>query len=195
MTDENLMKYLLFLSLILLQSCANLYREKSYVTDVGSSGKLKGLCAPTGSQNRFSYEGKSGIFSVSLPIHYDYWWTGPLVFPIFPRGTERKDPSFIKVTLTAEAGKLQREELLKAEVLIKNIVEPVLPINVITNRVTDKNSDSFTVQFEAPKLIDVPEFRLKLPPTIAGEIITFRLATDTHYVPILPIVLSDCVVD
>lgn len=190
------MRFFSYLMMILvLQACANLYKERSYVSDVSASGKMKGLCSSSGAQNRFSIDGHKGQFTVSLPIHYDYWWVGPVVFPVFPKSPERKDPSFIKITVESQQRKLIRDELLKSELMIKNNVEPVLPINVVTNRTAEKDRDSFTIQFEAPKLIDLPEFRLKLPASLTNEVLVFRLATDTHYVPILPVVISDCVVD
>ncbi len=178
---------------LMLFSCAHLYKETSYVTDVVSDEKLQGACNQDKAQNVFTYKGVKGEFTVSMPVHYAYWWTGPLVLPLIPITPERNDASFIKIAITAPEDQLEREELLKSEILLKKETDPVKLITVI---VTKKDKiETFTLQFDSPKLVDLKNFSLLLPVSITGNKsqIHFEMASDVNYVPLLPVVTEKCV--
>ncbi|MFL5783334.1 MAG: hypothetical protein ACJ76H_01910 [Bacteriovoracaceae bacterium] len=175
--------------LVLLSSCASLYKERAYVSKNFQTGE----CKSEGAQNRFTINTKKGPVKVSTPVHYDYWWTGPIVIPLFPITKERRDPSFIKISLVAGEGTLDQEKLLKSELHIKGVIEPLLPMNVVFS--SEKEIEKYIVQFESPKLVDLENFRLKFDNSLTLEELNFHLAHETHYVPIVPVKGSDCVTD
>jgi hypothetical protein len=184
---------LIFLLTVLTVSCASLYKEHAYVTEVAEVKNGKGECKSECAQNRFSFTTKKGKVLVSTPIHYDYWWTGPVVIPLFPITKERPDPSFIKITFTADEGVLDREELLKSEIHIQKTTDPILPMNAVYTH--EKKIERYVVQFDSPKLVDLKSFSLKLVDTMMSGKIHFQLAHNTHYVPIVPVSGSECVTD
>lgn len=177
----------------MLSSCAHLYKETSYVTDVVSNDKLHGACNKDRTQNIFIYKSLKGDLTFSMPVHYAYWWTGPIVLPLIPVTPDRNDASFIKIAITAPEDLLDRDELLKSEILIKKETDPVKLITVI---VTKKDKmETFTLQFDSPKLVDLKNFSLLLPESLTGNKtqIHFELASDVNYVPLLPVVTEKCV--
>lgn len=188
------MKIISLLILVTLSSsCANLYRERAYVTKIDQAKKMKGGCNSENSQNKFVLDTRKGEIQFSTPVHYDYWWTGPIIFPLVPLNKERKDPSFIKITLKAKEEVLDREELLKSEIHLQGRTDPILPMNVVY---TSENEDEkFVIQFDSPELVDVKQFKLKLPEKISRDALVFDLARDTHYVPIVPVTHTECVTD
>ncbi len=176
-----------------LQSCAHLYKENSYVTDVHEKKDLKGICDSNKSQNQFLLNTRKGEITVSMPVFYSYWWTGPIVLPLFPITPERNDPSFIKVSLLAGEEQLDNEELMKSEIRVKGVTEPVKPITVVVTK-KDKLFD-YMIQFDHPSLVDIREFQLAFPTEITQEVLNFNLATDVNFVPIVPVVTEKCVTD
>ncbi len=177
----------------MLTSCANLYKETSYVTDVSSGGNLRGLCNHERSQNMFLYKSLKGDFTISMPVNYAYWWVGPIVLPLIPITPDRNDASFIKIALTAPEDQLDREELLKSEIRIKKETDPVKLITVIVTK--KEKMETFTLQFDSPKLVDLKNFSLVLPESLSGNKseIEFEMASDVNYVPLLPVVTEKCV--
>ncbi len=177
----------------MISSCAHLYKETSYVTEVKGDERLQGVCDKESEQNVFLFKSKKGDFTVSMPVHYPYWWAGPLVLPLIPITPERNDPSFIKILISAPAEQLEREELLKTEIQIKNETDPVKLITII---VTKKlNVEEFVLQFDSPKLVDLKSFSLVFPESLTGKKspIFFKMASDVNYVPLLPVVTEKCV--
>lgn len=181
----------LLLFLISLQSCAHLYKESSYVTQVDETKEMKGLCGPRKSQNQISMNSRKGEIIVSMPVHYAYWWTGPIVIPLFPITPERNDPSFIKVSVAAKEGVLENEEFMKSEIRIKGVIEPVKPITVIVNK--KEKLEEFVIQFDHPSLVDIKAFTLALPENLTKDTLFFEIAGDVNYVPIVPVVTEKCV--
>lgn len=177
----------------MISSCAHLYKETSYVTEVKDQEKITGVCDQVSAQNNFLYKSKMGDFTVSMPVHYPYWWTGPIVLPLIPITPDRNDPSFIKILIVAPKGQLEREELLKTEIQIKNETDPVKMITVIVKK--KENFEEFTLQFDSPKLVDLKSFSLIFPESLSGKKspIFFKLASDVNYVPLLPVVTEKCV--
>lgn len=177
----------------MLTSCANLYKETSYVTEVSSEGNIRGACNQDRSQNVFVYKSLKGDITVSMPVNYAYWWTGPVVLPLFPITPDRNDASFIKIALTAPEDQLDREELLKSEIRIKKETDPVKLITVIVTK--KEKMETFTLQFDSPKLVDLKSFSLVLPESLTGNKseINFEMASDVNYVPLLPVVTEKCV--
>lgn len=187
------MKFLNFLLMLSLGSCANLYKERAYVSDLEASKELSGDCGASRYQSRFTLKTSKGPVLVSMPVHYEYWWTGPLVLPLFPLTRERPDPSFVKISLKAKEGTLNRDELMKSQIHIRNMTEPVDPMTVVYTE--EKGIEEFVIQFDSPKLVDLNEFRLQLGGKMTKEMIPFHLARTRHYVPIVPVVSSGCVTD
>ncbi|MES2528160.1 MAG: hypothetical protein V4598_13795 [Bdellovibrionota bacterium] len=184
--------HLIFLT-VMLASCAHLYKETSYVAEVKGNERMQGVCDKESDQNIFVYKSVKGDFTVSMPVYYPYWWAGPIVLPLFPITPERNDPSFIKILITAPVDQLEREELLKTEIQIKNETDPVKLITII---VTKKDKvEEFVLQFDSPKLVDLKSFSLILPESLTGKKapIFFKMASDVNYVPLLPVVTEKCV--
>ncbi len=184
--------YVIILS-AMISSCANLYKETSYVTEVKAHVNVVGICDKESAQNIFLYKSKQGDFTVSMPVYYPYWWTGPIVLPLIPITPERNDPSFIKILIEAPAGRLDREELLKTEIQIMKETDPVKLITVIVSK--KGKTEEFTLQFDSPKLVDLKSFSLIFPESLTGKKlpIFFELASDVNYVPLLPVVTEKCV--
>ncbi len=183
--------FLLLMCATFLVSCANLYKERAYVTELSSSSSLKGNCGTSTSQNRIEIKSPKGLVSFQTPIHYDYWWTGPLVLPLFPIAKERADPSFVKITLEADMDVLNRDELMTSEIFIKSDKDTIKPQTIVYT--TDEKREKFIIQFDSPKLVDAKRFRLKLPDSLIKESLILNLATETHYVPLLPVMIGNCV--
>lgn len=181
------------LGTVFLVSCANLYKERAYVTEVASSTSLKGECGNSVSQNRLQITTPKGIVHYQTPIYYDYWWTGPIVLPLFPVGKERDDPSFVKITLEAKKGILNRDELMLSEIFIKGDKDTVKPQTIVYK--AEVKTEKFILQFDSPKLVDAKTLKLKFPDSLLKETIVMNLATDTHYVPILPVMIGNCVTE
>lgn len=186
------MKQIVFiLILISVQSCAHLYKESSYVAQLEDKKGMKGLCGEQKSQNQFLMSSRKGDITVSMPVHYSYWWTGPIVLPLFPITPERNDPSFIKVSVAAKDGVLENEEFMKSEIRIKGVIEPVKPITVIVNK--KEKLEEFVIQFDHPSLVDIKAFTLALPEDLTRETLYFEIAGDVNYVPLVPVVTEKCV--
>ncbi len=185
--------FLFLLGTTFLVSCANLYKERAYVTEISSSSSFKGECGSSASQNRFQIKTPKGVVNFSMPIYYDYWWSGPVVLPLFPVGKERDDPSFVKITLEAKVDVLNRDELMKSEIFVKGDKDTVKPQTIIYT--TDEKREKLIIQFDSPKLVDAPNFRIKFPDSLVKETLVFHTATDSHYVPIVPVMIGNCVTD
>jgi hypothetical protein len=186
-------KILLPLLLLSLQSCAHLYKESSYVTQVDERKGVKGVCGNEKSQNQFLLKTDKGEVTVSMPVFYAFWWTGPIVLPMFPITPERNDPSFIKVSVSGPEDILDNEELMKSEIRIKGVTEPVRPMTVIVNK--KEKSEEFVIQFDHPSLVDIKNFTLAFPEGLTKEVLYFERASDVNYVPIVPVVTEKCVTD
>jgi hypothetical protein len=188
-----MIRFYLPILLLSLQSCANLYKESSYVTDVHEKKDLKGMCGDKKTQNQFSLQTRKGEVTVSMPVFYSYWWTGPIVLPLIPITPERNDPSFIKVSVSAPEDRLENEELMKSEIRIKGVIEPIKPLTVIVTK--KENIEEFIIQFDHPSLVDIKSFSLVLPGELTKEDLKFERASEVNYVPIVPVVTEKCVTE
>lgn len=160
---------------------------------VNDKKDMQGLCGNGKSQNQFLLKTVKGDITVSMPVFYSYWWTGPIVLPLFPVTPERNDPSFIKVSVLAPEERLENEELMKSEIRIKGVTEPVKPLTVIVTK--KEKMEEFIIQFDHPSLVDIKEFTLALPEVITKEALYFERASDVNYVPVVPVVTEKCVTE
>lgn len=188
-----MMRILLLILLLSLQSCAHLYKETSYVTEVHEKKELKGMCGDKKFQNQFTLKTMKGDVIVSMPVFYNYWWTGPIAIPLFPITPDRNDPSFIKVSVSVPEGLFENDEFIKSEIRIKAVIEPVKPLTVIVNK--KEKMEEFIIQFDHPSLVDIKSFTLVLPEDLTKQILKFERASDVNYVPVVPVVTEKCVTE
>ncbi len=128
-----------------------------------------------------------------MPVHYAYWWTGPIIFPLVPVTLDRNDASFIKISISAKEDQIDREELLTSQIFIKKETDPVKLITVVVTK--KEKMETFTLQFDSPKLVDLQNFDLLLPQSLTGlkSQIHFEMASEVNYVPLVPLVTEKCV--
>jgi len=185
--------------LLLLSSCAFLYRETNFLTDT-SLKLIHGKCGVKRKQNTIIYENAGITFEIHAYSFSDLSWVGPVILPIYPF---RDNPVSTKVSAIYSPDLVNYQDndfrswKLKIE---EKLYEPsnIQHFDHIERDQGGALKKTRTVVLEFPTRDQAKEgFSLivTLPKNDGFRNMSFEFAPETqwHYSAILPIHKSTCV--